>query len=191
MQEPQTLAKKLATLMDLKRRPDGSQYPKSEIAEAVSGLYAADRISEERAAGEAEGRSEKEIAAAVARVEAEKPLLNRAYLSLLVHGHKTNPTMTMLDYLARFFGVSPAYFFGGATRTAETTAAEQEVELIAAMSKLVHTMRESGQTDAPQLLTSLTRGLGELSPEVVRGMIHMQLAAIDQANQGGSKESQA
>ncbi|MFD7835615.1 helix-turn-helix domain-containing protein [Streptomyces sp. NPDC059761] len=188
-QAPQkTLAQKLTTLINLKQRPDGTKYSKAEIAEAVSGLYAADRVSEERAKARARGCSEEQIAELLEVVE-EKPLLTRPYFSQLCHGHRDNPTLTMLEYLARWFGVSPAYFFGGGSRTSETQAAEQEVELLAAVSRLVQGMQESGQADAPQLLTSLTRGLGGLSPDMVRGMIHMQLAAIDQANQGSGKES--
>ncbi|MGW7100410.1 hypothetical protein [Streptomyces sp. NPDC054838] len=180
MEAPQkTLAEKLATLIGLKRRPDGTMYPKSEIAEAVSRLYAEDRICAARAAAEEAGASEAEIEAAVAEVRAEKPLLNRAYLSLLVNGHRDNPTVTVVEYLAQWFGVSPAYFFGG---TPETSATEREVELVTEFRRLVKAMQEGGQTDAPQLLTSLTRGLSALSPETVRGMIHMQLAAIDLAS---------
>ena len=38
--------------------------------------------------------------------------LSAAYLSQLRHGVKANPSMRMLEALARFFRVSPAYFFG-------------------------------------------------------------------------------
>jgi len=37
--------------------------------------------------------------------------ISRAYLSYLRNGERTNPTFQHLQALARFFGVTPAYFF--------------------------------------------------------------------------------
>jgi transcriptional regulator with XRE-family HTH domain len=37
--------------------------------------------------------------------------ISRAYLSYLRNGDRTNPTFQHLQALARFFGVTPAYFF--------------------------------------------------------------------------------
>jgi transcriptional regulator with XRE-family HTH domain len=49
--------------------------------------------------------------------------ISRAYLSYLRNGERTNPTMQHLQVLARFFGVTPAYFFD------DDTAAEVDAQL--------------------------------------------------------------
>lgn len=175
------LANKLERLRYLKRREDGKQYDINEIAEAVSGLYTEKMISDVRAELTGSGAPASEIEAAVEALRDERPLLNRQYLSGIRWGKRRNPTKDILEYLALFFGVSPAYFFEGGERTSETAAAEDEVELLIALRQLKKKMEEAGQENAVGLLTALMRGASELDAKTATGMIHMQLAAIKHA----------
>lgn len=159
------LASKLQRLRYLKRRPDGEKYDISEIAEEVSRLYADDNLSATPTELSTAGRNERD-------------LLNRQYMGDLLNGRRRNPTKNILEYLAIFFGVSPAYFFEGRERTPETAAVEDEVEMWVAALQLKKTMEAGGTTNAGQLITALMRGASELDARTAAGMIHMQLAAI-------------
>jgi transcriptional regulator with XRE-family HTH domain len=54
--------------------------------------------------------------------------ISRAYLSYLRNGERTNPTLQHLQALARFFGVTPAYFFD------DDVAAEIDAQLHVAVA---------------------------------------------------------
>lgn len=159
------LANKLHRLRYLKRRPDGEKYDISEIAEEVSRLYADDHFSVTRQKLPPAGRNERD-------------LLNRQYMGDLLSGKRRNPTKDVLQYLAIFFEVSPAYFFEGDQRTPETIAIEDEVDMWVAMRQLKKKMESGGAANAGQLLMALMRGASELDARTATGMIHMQLAAI-------------
>lgn len=160
------LANKLKRLRYLKRRPDGEKYDIGEIAEEVSRLYAEDNLSATRTELPLAGRS-------------ERGLMNRQYMGDLLNGRRRNPTKNVLEYLAIFFGVSPAYFFEGRERTPETLAVEEEVDMWVAALQLKKTMEAGGAANAGQLITALMRGASELDARTATGMIHMQLAAIE------------
>jgi transcriptional regulator with XRE-family HTH domain len=70
--------------------------------------------------------SNEEVARAI---RAEGGDISRAYLSYLRNGNRDNPTLQHLEALARFFGVTAAYFFddGGAAET------EAQLEIVAAL----------------------------------------------------------
>ncbi|MFD8648639.1 hypothetical protein [Streptomyces mirabilis] len=159
------LANKLHRLRYLKRRPDGEKYDIGEIAEEVSRLYAEKNFSATREELPLAGRN-------------ERALLNRQYMGDLLSGKRRNPTKNILEYLAIFFGVSPAYFFEGGERTPETLAVEGEVDMWVAMRQLKKKMEAGGEANAGQLLMALMRGASELDARTATGMIHMQLAAI-------------
>jgi transcriptional regulator with XRE-family HTH domain len=74
--------------------------------------------------------SNEEVARAI---RAQGGDISRAYLSYLRNGERTNPTLQHLDALARFFGVTPAYFFN------DDVAAEVSAEL-----ELAVALRDAG-----------------------------------------------
>ncbi|MFI0967090.1 hypothetical protein ACH4S8_37750 [Streptomyces sp. NPDC021080] len=164
------LANKLRNLRYLKRRPDKQPYDIGEIAEAVSRLYAKDNISATRQELPTAGR--------------RPGLLTRQYMGELLKGKRRNPTKDVLQYLAIFFEVSPAYFFEGDERTPETIAVENEVDMWVAARELTSKMRAGGQRDAGQLVVALMRGMGQLDARTATGMLHMHLAAIERAREG-------
>lgn len=57
--------------------------------------------------------------------------ITAAYLSQLRRGQRTNPSKNVLEALARFFGVSPAYFFNDEL----AGKIEAELELVVAMRR--------------------------------------------------------
>lgn len=178
------LANKLRGLRYLKLRPDGEQYDISEIAEEVSRLYVEDKIVATRTELDDDGAPIDEINAAVDAVRNERPLLNRPYMSELLGGKRRNPTKNILEYLALFFGVNPAYFFEGRDRTDETAAAEDEIEMMVAMAQLYRRLKQGADPKkAKELLTAYMRGASELDPKTVTGMLHMQLAAVQHAKE--------
>lgn len=151
------LANKLRALRYLKvRRRDKQQLTIDEIAEGVSRLYAETH-------------------------ESDRPLLNRQYLNDLLNGRRRNPTHSVLQGLADFFGISPAYFFEGTERTPQTVALEEEVELMVAGAQLMRTMRDAGHEDAKELTLALMRGAAGLDPKTARGMLLMQVEAMKRA----------
>ena len=164
------LANKLHRLRYVKRREDGRPYDISEIAEEVSRLYADDNFLATPAELSTAGRNERD-------------LLNRQYLGDLLNGKRRNPTKNILEYLAIFFGVSPAYFFEGGERTPETAAVEDEVEMWVAALQLKKTMEEGGTENASQLITAVMRGAAELDPRSAASMLRMNLAAIQIAKE--------
>lgn len=57
--------------------------------------------------------------------------ITAAYLSQMRRGQRTNPSKNVLEALARFFGVSPAYFFNDEL----AGKIEAELELVVAMRR--------------------------------------------------------
>ncbi|MEU6362298.1 helix-turn-helix domain-containing protein [Streptomyces albidoflavus] len=167
------LAAKLRRLAILKFNldDDAETFPATKIADACSRLYEEDRISTIRAHGG-------DVEAATQEIRSQKPLLNRSYVSDLLHGKRDNPTKDVLDYLGRFFGVSPAYFFNEAEATPETKAAADEVEVLNALRAL---KRE--KPGSVPLLTAVMRGASDVPQESLVGMLHMQLAAMEQVKE--------
>lgn len=164
------LAEKIRKLISLKLKPDGSAYNDREIADEVSALYRADQIASEEARLTAEGASQEEIDAAMTAVWNQSPLMHRTYVAKLKSGAQSNPTMNVLTYLSRFFGVSPAYLFPGE----DTREAEEEVEALLRMRQL----RELGND---QQVMALARGAGELTPKAARAILDMALVAVENA----------
>lgn len=175
------LASKLQRLRYLKRRKDGQRFDINEIAEEVSRLYTQDKILVVRQKLTDAGATADEITAAVDEAQNERGLLERRYLSDLLNGRRRNPTKNILEYLAIFFGVSPAYFFEGRERTDATTAAEGEIEMMLALRQLKKKLEEGGEENAGQLLLAMMRGSGDLDARTATGMIHMHVAAIKHA----------
>ncbi|MEV7675102.1 helix-turn-helix transcriptional regulator [Streptomyces sp. NPDC088752] len=168
------LANKLIQLRWLKRREtDGEQLDIGEIAEGVSRLYAEDNKSLTPEEMRAAGRTDRDV-------------LNRQYLSDMLNGKRRNPSKHQLEYLARFFGVSPAYFFEGGERNSDTAAAEGEIEGMVALRQLRLKLQEGGAENPEALVMAFARGTGELDANTATGMIHMYLAAIDRARRGES-----
>lgn len=190
--EPGTLADKLRRLRELKRKPPvaegkpGEPYLITEIAEECSRLYAEDKILSCREEMTAAHASDEEVTAAVQAIRDEKPFVNRQYISDLLNGKRDNPTLSVLEYLGRFFGVNPAYFFSGSARTPETIAVEGEIDVMLAFREFNMAMKNGGQADAVPMMTAVMRGSSGLSPQLVAGMLRMQLAAIDSAKQNGN-----
>ena len=71
--------------------------------------------------------SNEEVARAV-REQGGDVSLSRAYLSYLRSGERDNPTFQHLQVIARFFGVTPAYFFD------DVVAAEVDAQLSLAVA---------------------------------------------------------
>ncbi|MFJ4902879.1 hypothetical protein [Streptomyces sp. NPDC088727] len=174
------LANKLRSLRYLKGKQGGEQFDISEIADEVSRLYVEDKIFTARNDLVQAGATDDQINTAIDAICARRPLLNRQYLSDLLSGKRRNPTKDILEYLALFLGVSPVYFFEGASRT-ETEDAEDEIAMLVAAIRLYRTLKQSGQKNAGELLTAFMEGSNELSPDTVAGMLHMQLAAVSLA----------
>lgn len=55
-------------------------------------------------------------------------LISRQYLSELLHGDKDRPSAEIRDAIARFFGVSPAYFSGDAISIREELAVARAMQ---------------------------------------------------------------
>ncbi|MFE0490231.1 helix-turn-helix domain-containing protein [Streptomyces griseoaurantiacus] len=186
--DPGALAVKLRRLIDLKRQRSGDTYPISEIAREVSRLYVENQILATHEDMDADGASMAEIERAVEEVRRARPLLDRTYLSDLIRGKRDNPTKKVIEYLAHFFGVSPAYFFSGSDRTPETDAAEGEVEMLALFRQLRQQAAGDNAAQAPELMIAAMRGATQLDPRTVTGMLRMQIAAMEAA--AGAKDDE-
>jgi transcriptional regulator with XRE-family HTH domain len=159
------LATKIRRLIDLKRQPDGSEYPLAEIAREASRLY----------------RTKKNLLVNDEGGEEEKDVLNRQFLSELLSGKRANPPFDKIEALSLFFEVSPAYFAIGAEVTEETRAAENEVQLIADLRELkekLDTEGDEASEEGTELLAAIFRGAKEEDPQAVMGVFRMTLAAM-------------
>jgi transcriptional regulator with XRE-family HTH domain len=98
--------------------------------------------------------SNAEVAAALQRLGG--PTVSATYLWQLRKGLRTNPTKAHLEGLARFFGVSPSYFFD------EVAAVDIESQLA-----LVAVMRDAGV----RAIAIASSGLSEESLQAIQGMV--------------------
>jgi transcriptional regulator with XRE-family HTH domain len=98
--------------------------------------------------------SNAEVAAALQRVGG--PTVSATYLWQLRKGLRTNPTKAHLEALARFFGVSPGYFFD------ETPGSEIAVQL-----SLVAAVRDPGVRE----IALASAGLSPASLDAIRGLV--------------------
>lgn len=127
----ETLADKINRLFDARRRPDGRPY------------------------------SDLDVERWLAEREAEGPTISANYLRVLRGGHRTNPTMSHLQAIARFFEIDPAYFFGSAEHSAAITA---DLELLAALrdSEDIRAVALRAQELSPEMRAWLARTVRDL-----------------------------
>ncbi len=95
-------------------------------------------------------------AAAVIEEQGGGPTISASYIHQLRTGVKDNPTKRHLEGLARFFGVSPAYFFD-----------DVEAEKIDAQLAVLAAMRDADVRN----VALRAAGLSSQSLEIIRGMI--------------------
>ncbi|MGW1436851.1 hypothetical protein ACWD7M_16570 [Streptomyces griseus] len=177
-----SFASKLSKLIDLDKNPQtGNPYTQQEIAEQCSRLYVADKISEIPPPTPLDASSKEAYDMAVEAVRSERPLLNRQYVSDLCSGRRDNPTRLVIEYLAKLFGVNPAYFFSGPDETPETRATMQEIELMQTARALQDHLESGGQEGGGAVLTQLMRGGTDLTPDMAMFMLRTQLAAMKAA----------
>jgi len=98
--------------------------------------------------------SNAEVAAALQRDGG--PTVSTTYLWQLRKGLRANPTKAHLEALARFFGVSPSYFFD------ETSAADIDAQLA-----LLAVMRDAGV----RAIALRSSGLSDASLQAIQGMV--------------------
>jgi transcriptional regulator with XRE-family HTH domain len=115
-----TLAERINHLFDTIRRPDGSRHSNEEVAAAM-------RNDQSRAGAKG------------------LPQISAQYLWLLRRGDRDNPTKRHLEALARFFDVSPAYFFD-----------DEQSQAIASELALLKALREAGVQRLAARLTGLS-----------------------------------
>ncbi|MFH8483075.1 hypothetical protein [Streptomyces sp. NPDC018055] len=176
---PGSLASKMLKLIDLDKNPrTGDSYTQLEIAEECSRLCTEDKISRIPAPAPGDAEAGEAYRQAVEAVRSERPLLNRQYVSDLCTGRRDNPTRQVIEYLAKLFGVNPAYFFSGADETPDTLATVREVELMRATRDLKLHLEKGGQEKGGAVLAQLMRGGMDLTPDMAMGMLKMQLAAM-------------
>ncbi|MFE6000283.1 hypothetical protein ACFQ6C_26040 [Streptomyces sp. NPDC056454] len=176
---PGSLASKMVKLIDLDKNPrTGESYTQLEIAEECSRLCVEDKISRIPLPAPGDTDAEEAYRQAVTDVRSERPLLNRQYVSDLCTGRRDNPTRQVIEYLARLFGVNPAYFFSGSDETPETRATVKEVELMEAVRDLKTHLEQGGQEDGGRVLAQLFRGGTDLTPDTAMALLKMQLAAM-------------
>jgi len=84
------------------------------------------------------------------------PTVSATYLWQLRKGLRANPTKAHLEALARFFGVSPSYFFD------EASAADIDGQLA-----LLAAMRDAGV----RAIALRSSGLSEASLQAIQGMV--------------------
>lgn len=172
---PGTLAERLRRMAELKTKADGSTYSQQEIAEGASQLYREHCLREaERAGAPAE-----EIAA----IKNERPLVTRSYVNGLVAGRSDNPTRVIIEYLAKFLGVTPSYFFEVESGTGSVIA---EVEEELATLETIRELKLSGHL--PDLL-ALGRSAQVLSPDVAAAVLKLALAHAQTARGVAKPES--
>lgn len=175
------LGAKVRRLIHLKRQPDGSEYSISEIAREASRLYREHEISLKVEELTAAGASKQEIEQAVEVVRDRPDVLIRQFLSEIKDGKRPNPPWDKIVALSLFFGVDTDYFAVGAAVTEKTRKAEAEVELFALTQQLVNHLNTDSDGRGVELVGALMRGGVKTDPQQLAGMIRMQLAAMNQA----------
>lgn len=162
------LARRVADLIRLKKRADGSEFTRSEIAEGVSAIHFMDEVDKARAALDATPPGSSDRAHAQAALEAvceAPPLMHRTYVGQLLDGRKTNPTMVILQYLAKWFDVPPAYFFDGP----ESEAVRAEFEVLSAFSRA----KAAGQLDG---VHAILRATDDMTPRAAKSLFAFVLS---------------
>ncbi|THA72561.1 hypothetical protein E6R60_26905 [Streptomyces sp. A0642] len=180
-----SLATKIQTLQQLKRkRPEEGEgvYSVPEIAEGASRLYIEQKKFEIDSAPVGSPEHQSAVAALDKineKLDQGKQPIQASYLRELRSGKRTNPTKDVIQALASFFRVSPAYFFSGADATPETREAEAEIEMMLAAQNLFRRAKESGM-GTEELMVAM-RGAGQLNPQKAMGVIRVLSAAIEAA----------
>lgn len=162
------LARRVSNLIQLHRKPDGTEYNNSEIAEGVSDLYRKTRLEEVAAAMADSPQEERE--AALQAIRDKRPLIHRTYVGDLLQGKKSNPSMDVLQALATWFGVPASYFFPGG----EGDQVAAEVELL----KALKTWSANGQMP---VVETLMRTTGDLSPSATAHVLKLVITAAQTA----------
>ena len=78
-----------------------------------------------------QGRGEFTLEEVVSALRQEGVTISIAYLSQMRNGQRANPSKNVLEALAKFFGVSPAYFFSDDV----AKAIEAQLDLVIAMRR--------------------------------------------------------
>lgn len=104
--------------------PSGDSRPRS-LAEKINHLFDTIRRPD--------GTPHSNDEVAVAMADGDGPTISGSYLWLLRKGERDNPTKKHLEALAKFFDVSPSYFFD-----------EDESEAIAAELLLLRSLADAG-----------------------------------------------
>ncbi|MEH1124814.1 helix-turn-helix transcriptional regulator [Micromonospora sp. CPCC 206061] len=103
-----------------------------------------------RPEGSKDPYGDREVARAIKRKGTD---ISHSYIGLLRRGEKTNPTMLLVQALADFFGVAPAYFFDDTAyqdtlrKLAELRAARELEELLADPRAALLAVKFRGLTD--------------------------------------------
>lgn len=176
-----SLGAKIRRLIELKTKPDGTEYSIREIAREASRLYREQQISLKSEELTQAGASRQETALAVERVREQADVLTRQYLSEMKDGKRPNPPWDKIVALSLFFGVETDYFAVGAAATEKTESAENEVELFALAQQLVNHLDTDSDGEGFELVGALMRGGVKTDPRQLTGMLRMQLAAMNQA----------
>jgi transcriptional regulator with XRE-family HTH domain len=113
-------------------------------------------------------------AAAVIEEQGGGPTISASYIHQLRTGAKDNPTKRHLEGLARFFGVSPAYFFD-----------DVEAEKIDAQLAVLAAMRDADVRN----VALRAAGLSPESLDIIRGMIE-RTRQLEGLTGRGTEESQ-
>jgi hypothetical protein len=181
------LGAKVRRLIELKRQPDGEEYPITEIARAASKLYREQKISQRIAELTAAGADQRDIESAVEAVRGEPDVLSRQFMSEIKDGKRPNPPFDKIVALSLFFGVTVDYFAVGAAVTEATKRAEDEVELYALTQQLASRLDTDSSGKGAELMGALMRGGLKMDPQQLAGMFRLQLAAMDQAQEEQTK----
>ncbi|GAA3741716.1 helix-turn-helix transcriptional regulator [Plantactinospora mayteni] len=126
--------------------------------------------------------TEAEVAAALASADDARTISSR-YVHMLRTGQRDNPSMKVMDGLARFFGVPPGYFFDDQTALQVTS----DLERLAQIKEL----NEVQQALKDPRVNEIVRAVGCLSPaslELVAGIID-HLIAIERSATGPHRAS--
>jgi hypothetical protein len=190
------LATKFRTLRDLKRKPDGQQYPLSEIAREASRLYREEKILRTAEELRASGASMADIERACEEIRGEPDVVNRLYLTELKDGAKRDVKWGVVQALSLFFEVETDFWRIGDAATEATRRAEQQVELIQlgvqaakAIQKLDSSATDGDQesTQGMALMGALFRGVDGADPaqaEVILRAALLGLQAVQEDRPG-------
>lgn len=181
------LGAKFRKLRDLRRQPDGKEYPLSVIAQEASRLYRDLKISRAVAELRGAGASMDQIEQTCERIRQESDVVNRNYLTELAAGAKADIKFTVVEALSEFFGVKTDYWRIGPDADEATREAEQEVELIElgvqaarAIQALDRDATDGDQesTQGMELMGALFRGVDGADSEQARAILRVALLGL-------------